>query len=789
MSTEKSGTPSAATPKAVTTIPGVGAPVDPLSAAHGVPIDAFAWSVEPADVTVLPTQPAVPVLPEPSAPSVSASPPVLPEEVAVPPAPATPMDAQTTPHDEAAATAAPAAGQATPVLSPMPGTEPQERPPTATDSVADTPSYESAASVEADDVAAAAVTDPSSPPSSVPKTLALVSFKLTILDFSGKPVSGLKYRVIAAGKTYNGASNSEGRIADILDLEPNQALEFFVRKSNGEFSSKYSGRVECADMNVCAISPHIKITLETEPHTGSAGAVPTKPVKPPESSAPVAPLAGAIAGGGKHPAPAIQTCRNPEGNPSATFLEKSLDWAKRHLIPTFSLWGWDDFKTKTTACTVPTYQLPQAKSTTAVVKAPAAVKAQASTPPAKAPVPAASPTRPTAPATPEGALGPTLARSINQEVPPEVLRLIDIMEEQAGWEWRKMFATGLSSAGIMAGITNKTFMPTTGKVKSTPDHRCYPSVKIGLWRANLVRGINNDIPAKGAGTWLLSQGFSDVTAETPDGRWALPGDVLVYRNSDAVLAKRQKVFDTAMVAYNKQLALWQENNAAQEKNNLDAAPGRQQASTRRPVKPKMSKPPSPPSIESYGHIDVRTYDGYISDFHTTNFPRPSKLVLIGVYRKVCDPLADLRVRAYLEVLASRETRGIAEPDSWYALGTMIDGSKRAKSIAQHPWLDRPIPKPGTRVAGRFQIVVGSYMDAVREYGLPSDFLPKNQLRIAVLQLEIRGALGPIRNGNITAGTKLLVHEWSCLPGASQNGTYTIDQLKIDHQKFMRELTK
>lgn len=757
---------------------------DPVAPTPPAPVPPAPVAVEPVT-----TAPAFPL--DAPAPDIPAS---APPDAVVAPAPEVSTAPQPAPVEVGPAPAAPSAPPET-VAPAEPGEPDAPAPATEPTPPADPVTPADAAPDAAPTAAETTATAPVATKPAEPEPPAPVKFNLEILDFAGKPVTGLKYRVIIAGKTYSGATDGQGRIAEIAGLEPDQPLEFLVRKSNGEYSSKYVGRVACTDMNVCAVSPHIKISVETEPHAGAAGVLPPPSPKPPASKAPVAPAAGGIAGGGKHPATTTQTCRTPAGNPNTTLTEKSADWAKRHHIPTFGLWSWEDFTAKTTVCTVPTYRPPEATALAPAAKAaPAAAAAGApakSTAPAQAAAPVAAPA-PAPPAPPAAAQVPAnvsapTAVSVDQAVPPAVPKLIAIMEEQAGWKWKDMFADGKTSVGIMAGITNGTFEPDTGKATNISDSRCYPSVKIGLWRAGLVSGIRDDIPAMGAGDWLLSQGFRDVTASVPDGRWALPGDVLVYRYSAEKEAKNQIKFDARMAIYKEQLARWELANAALEAAKAEAAKN-PQAKKKAPVKPKLKKP-SPPTSENYGHIDVRTYDGYISDFKTVNLPLPSKLIVTGVYRKVCDPLADLRVRAYLDVIGSRETRGIPEAKSWYALNSPIDGSKEAKSIARHPWQDRPKPLTGTRVAGRFQIMIGTYTEAVETYGLPDSFVPANQQRIAVLKLETRKALGSIRSGDIEAATRLLAKEWTSLPGAGESGSYTMSQLKQDHQKFMKELIK
>ena len=100
-----------------------------------------------------------------------------------------------------------------------------------------------------------------------------------------------------------------------------------------------------------------------------------------------------------------------------------------------------------------------------------------------------------------------------------------------------------------------------------------------------------------------------------------------------------------------------------------------------------------------------------------------------------------------------------------------------------------MPSDGSRAAGRFQIMLDTYTEAVNVYGLPDNFLPPNQQRMAVLRMEYRKGLGLIRAGKIEAGTHAMRREWSSLPSGSQNADYTMSQLLADHQKFMKELIK
>jgi len=311
-----------------------------------------------------------------------------------------------------------------------------------------------------------------------------------------------------------------------------------------------------------------------------------------------------------------------------------------------------------------------------------------------------------------------------------VLDLISVMNEQVKWPWKS-----LASAGeIVSRIKVKTFVwPTEFKSETQSDHRCYKSVKVGLWRAGYVRAVNEDIPAYTAGRWLLSQGFKDVTRELPDARWAWPGDVIVYQYPEA---KRVKNDAAAKEAYQKKLMVYeQKKNAAQKsreewaaaKKDFDvskaawekANPGKKYAKKYEKPEPKMPPMPSGPEDTNYGHIDVRTYDGYSSDFESETLPKPSGFVPIGVYRKVSDPFPDLRLRAFLKVIRDWETADIPDDKKYYCIYPGNDPKKYAQSIHTHPFLDRP--NADHTPSGAYQITLETYLDMRSRLGFPASF--------------------------------------------------------------------
>ena len=136
------------------------------------------------------------------------------------------------------------------------------------------------------------------------------------------------------------------------------------------------------------------------------------------------------------------------------------------------------------------------------------------------------------------------------------------------------------------------------------------------------------------GPALEEAGFQNVTNQLPDARWAAPGDVIVYKRT--------------------------------------AAPN------------------------DAGHIDIRTYDGYLSDFLGLYLP-VRQFTVTGIYRKHSDLVPEKRMRAFLMVIASREAEQIFVADGYEEAYRTLPGNKKEKfnSYNTHPFDGKPKPKSGS----------------------------------------------------------------------------------------------
>jgi muramidase (phage lysozyme) len=335
----------------------------------------------------------------------------------------------------------------------------------------------------------------------------------------------------------------------------------------------------------------------------------------------------------------------------------------------------------------------------------------------------------------------------------KVKALIEFGMEQAGWKH-----TEDTSAAIIEKMKSGKYQIAETKEANGyrhSVHKCTKYVKIAIWHAGYSHN-GGDIapkvsPARDMGPALVAAGFTDITATLPDGRWASPGDIIVYKQIGT---------DTAA-----------------------------------------------------GHIDIRSYDGYISDFFETYLPITGFEVL-GIYRKYYDPLPEIRVRAFLKVIRSREAETVMQKygdDATYRAmplsakkGLLFDG------FSTHPFDGN---ERTSTPSGAYGITLSTWRNYTHAKNksenknwvvVPSGeqkFSPKVQDRIAVAMMEQAGgynydnnhgknALAYIRCGNLEKALQLLnKNDWPSLPGGPQSRGYTMTQMMTDYETFLSELTK
>jgi muramidase (phage lysozyme) len=340
----------------------------------------------------------------------------------------------------------------------------------------------------------------------------------------------------------------------------------------------------------------------------------------------------------------------------------------------------------------------------------------------------------------------------------KVKALIDFAMEQVTWSHPR----NQTSAAIIKKMQQGQYTPEKrtgddpGRGYSQTRGLCTKYVKIALWRSGFVACDSDFAPtvslARDLGPALEHVGFKNVTSEIPDARWSAPGDIIIYQ--------------------------------------------------------RLGDP------EAAGHVDIRSYDGYISDFYDNYLPVTGFKVM-GVYRKYFDPLPEARMKALLKVIRSREAETVflnqGDAAAYKALPLSAKKGLTFDDFATHPFFNSP-PVPST-ASGAYGINLTSWRSNVDESFNPKPWVPLKQGepkfspvvqdRIAAVLMEShprvgfarnggKTALGLLRSGDFEGAAKLLAtvkpYQWPSLPGGSQS-KYSAEQMKTDFERYLAEYSR
>lgn len=353
---------------------------------------------------------------------------------------------------------------------------------------------------------------------------------------------------------------------------------------------------------------------------------------------------------------------------------------------------------------------------------------------------------------------PATPVKIDVDMAKKVEALLEFAQEQTEY----LYTEG--TAGVLASMGKGAFKHKKGEKESNKSRGlCYTYVKVALTRAKIIDGVlaaqkanamqtdaehyAMQLSASKAGPALIAKGFRDVTAVVPDARWAAAGDVIVYEWSDAAWDARKK---------------------------------------------------KDPKTPNHGHIDIRGYENYISDFIPNSIhPKWKDYVGVRIYRKEFDLLPSLRIRAFLHCIREFECQAEKDDSKRYQMlnAPLPSGERRFSSYKTHPWEGQGKPLKGSTAAGAYQILSGTWQE-IFEKGLIEPkgdrFSPVIQDRIAVMKLEERGVLHLIRTGRITDALEFkgangylsLPSEWTSLPGGKENAhRLTADKKPMNMKYF------
>lgn len=363
----------------------------------------------------------------------------------------------------------------------------------------------------------------------------------------------------------------------------------------------------------------------------------------------------------------------------------------------------------------------------------------------------------------QGGTKPATPVRVDAEMLAKVKALLDFAKEQTEYDYTE------GTVNVVNAMTHGTFKHQKGEKETwRSKHLCYTYVKVALTRSKVTEGIlaSKKInskqsvadhramqdSARNAGPALLAQGFRDVTGEVPDARWAAAGDVIVYEWTDETWEQRKK------------------------------------------------KDPNKPN---HGHIDIRDYEFYVSDFiPPAPHYRPTwaNYQNIRIYRKVFDLLPTLRIRAFLCCLREFECQAERDDAKRYQMlnrALPTTGSKRFSSYTTHPWATVPEDLRGkVTAAGAYQIQYSTWKEIIDKKLIECEsFTPQIQDRIAVMKIEDRGVLHLIRAGKISEavefrtpkGVLSLPNEWTSLPGGAENAIRRTADGRIMDMTYLMKL--
>lgn len=326
----------------------------------------------------------------------------------------------------------------------------------------------------------------------------------------------------------------------------------------------------------------------------------------------------------------------------------------------------------------------------------------------------------------------------------KVKALIEFAMEQIKW----IHPDDLVSSTIIGRMWDSSYQVEkrdSGSGYKKTLKRCNKYVKIALAMSGYSPN-GNDIapkisPARLMGPALEAAGFSNITSSLPDARWAAPGDIIVYDDKKGA------------------------TNA--------------------------------------GHIDIRTYDGYVSDFFETYLP-VTGFVVTGIYRKYSDPLPVKRMKAFLKVIRSREAETVlakhGDEATYKALPLSAKKGLMFDSFSTHPFANTGSQDGPSGAYGIKCLTWKDYVSMRKLVPVAGGdmFSPTIQDRIAVAIMEFKpahnfddnkgvNALGLIRLGKIEQAIPILTRTWTSLPGGAESRAFSMAQFLAAYEKNLSEM--
>ena len=604
---------------------------------------------------------------------------------------------------------------------------------------------------------------------------------IEFLDLTLAPIADLKYRLEFNGEHVSGKTDAKGHAQRLTDITAGTLVDIYVYRDHHKDYKKV-GAI-CGSGGECGysiVSPKLRFALDTEPHEGAPGkAEENKPLIPPIL---VNTTAGVPAGlppakpptpgtsAATPPATKIEKGRDSKGNPLLTIIPTVFDNLYKAVLPFLHLWGWQSTgntatpadQSKTTANTTQSKTTPKARELEKNKKAATHTTA-----------------------VPHQAINPavTLSQAPGTPLSPANKQRLDALfayaEAQVLINYKE-YQGGTVSEKILGAILSNPPKKSPGKAASKSMGMCFAYVRVALHQNRFVNATSGNGQAHLAGIDLAKEKYQEVSASLPTISIHYPSGNSEKQQTKIDSSKTQR----AAIETKAKQEKWSAEQKKDALEKLGARPEPEGIDITQtdlmytlPGDIIVYKQVVPYEPNAAGHIDIRTYHGFVSDFAWGIVPKlggvrtgGKQYAVIGVYRKVSDEMAMVRVKAFLRIIREHEAKGFSEP--YHAL--KWEGRKQISfsDLSTHP-SNREKNEP----AGAYQIKWSTWDDVTRKLiGWPPNFVPETQERIALYLLQRRpnkdmphprrSALGYIMEGKIEDAVNQtgLPNEWSFLPG-------------------------
>jgi muramidase (phage lysozyme) len=221
---------------------------------------------------------------------------------------------------------------------------------------------------------------------------------------------------------------------------------------------------------------------------------------------------------------------------------------------------------------------------------------------------------------------------------------------------------------------------------------------------------------------------------------------------------------------------------------------------------------SSPSLDYPGHVDIRTYHGFYSDFVSAyplavlgNSGGRNVYKVIGVFRNISDTMALARVEAFLRIIREYAVgeKSPEDRDQSYKV-LSYDKDNKEKPIV---WIEGGLgTHPGGDTndisSGAYQLKYRIWNDSIKRMGWPRTFEGKMQDRVVMYLLQStpgpmlddahsprHSALGYIMEGDLDMAVNepKLIKLYPFLPGGKKE-QLTMTALNTKFKQYLQEIT-